>query len=94
MAVAGRLSVGFRIDVMRAAELVLRDADDTPRPHLHDRARHRTRARARQRSGQEVTDQIAMVILGGLFTSTAPNLFLPPAIFLRYGQAPELTARP
>jgi Cu/Ag efflux pump CusA len=31
-----------------------------------------------------------MTILGGLFTSTVLNLFLLPAIFLRYGGAPDL----
>ena len=29
---------------------------------------------------------MAVVILGGLFTSTVLNLFLLPAIFLRYGR--------
>ena len=29
---------------------------------------------------------MAVVILGGLFTSTVLNLFLLPAIYLRYGQ--------
>ncbi|MEQ1574519.1 MAG: efflux RND transporter permease subunit, partial [Vicinamibacterales bacterium] len=38
------------------------------------------------RSGQEVEHPMAVVILGGLFTSTVLNLFLLPAIFLRYGQ--------
>ncbi|MGH9385312.1 MAG: efflux RND transporter permease subunit [Vicinamibacterales bacterium] len=37
------------------------------------------------RSGQEVEHPMAVVILGGLFTSTVLNLFLLPAIFLRYG---------
>ncbi len=45
------------------------------------------------RSGQEVEHPMAVVIVGGLFTSTVLNLFLLPAIFLRYGQAgPSLTA--
>jgi CzcA family heavy metal efflux pump len=39
------------------------------------------------RSGHEIEHPMAVVILGGLFTSTALNLFLLPAIYLRYGQA-------
>jgi CzcA family heavy metal efflux pump len=38
------------------------------------------------RSGQEVEHPMAVVILGGLFTSTVLNLFLLPAIFLKYGR--------
>jgi len=38
------------------------------------------------RSGQEVEHPMAVVILGGLFTSTVLNVFLLPAIFLRYGR--------
>ena len=38
------------------------------------------------RSGQEVEHPMAVVIVGGLFTSTLLNLFLLPAIFLRYGR--------
>ena len=33
---------------------------------------------------------MAVVILGGLFTSTVFNLFLLPAIFLRYGGTKNL----
>lgn len=36
-------------------------------------------------SGQEVEHPMAVVILGGLFTSTVLNLFLLPAVYLRYG---------
>jgi CzcA family heavy metal efflux pump len=39
------------------------------------------------RSGQEVEHPMAVVILGGLFTSTLLNLFLLPPIYLRYGQS-------
>jgi len=39
------------------------------------------------RSGHEIEHPMAVVILGGLFTSTVLNLFLLPAIYLRYGQA-------
>ncbi|HET7697563.1 MAG TPA: efflux RND transporter permease subunit [Vicinamibacterales bacterium] len=50
------------------------------------------------RSGQEVEHPMAVVILGGLFTSTVLNLFLLPALFLRYGRVsaaeePVLAAR-
>ncbi|HEY7499264.1 MAG TPA: efflux RND transporter permease subunit [Vicinamibacterales bacterium] len=38
------------------------------------------------RSGHEIEHPMAVVILGGLFTSTALNLFLLPAIYLRYGK--------
>jgi CzcA family heavy metal efflux pump len=38
------------------------------------------------RSGYEIEHPMAVVILGGLFTSTVLNLFLLPAIYLRYGQ--------
>jgi CzcA family heavy metal efflux pump len=37
------------------------------------------------RSGHEIEHPMAVVILGGLFTSTILNLFLLPAIFMRYG---------
>ena len=38
------------------------------------------------RSGQEVEHPMAVVILGGLFTSTLLNLFLLPPLYLRYGR--------
>ena len=38
------------------------------------------------RSGQEVEHPMAVVILGGLFTSTVLNLFLLPPLYLRYGR--------
>jgi CzcA family heavy metal efflux pump len=41
------------------------------------------------RSGQEVEHPMAVVILGGLFTSTVLNVFLLPAIFLKYGGRTE-----
>jgi Cu/Ag efflux pump CusA len=37
------------------------------------------------RSGHEIEHPMAVVIVGGLFTSTVLNLFLLPAIYLRYG---------
>ena len=39
------------------------------------------------RSGHEIEYPMAVVILGGLVTSTILNVFLLPAIYLRYGQA-------
>ena len=38
------------------------------------------------RSGQEVEHPMAVVILGGLVTSTVLNLFLLPALYYRYGR--------
>ncbi len=37
------------------------------------------------RSGQEVEHPMAVIILGGLFTSTVLNVFLLPALFLEFG---------
>jgi Cu/Ag efflux pump CusA len=39
------------------------------------------------RSGHEIEHPMAVVILGGLTTSTILNVFLLPAIYLRFGQA-------
>ena len=39
------------------------------------------------RSGHEIEHPMAVVILGGLVTSTVLNVFLLPAIYLRFGQA-------
>jgi CzcA family heavy metal efflux pump len=39
------------------------------------------------RPGQEIEHPMAVVILGGLFTSTILNLFFLPALYLRYGRA-------
>jgi len=39
------------------------------------------------RSGHEIEHPMAVVILGGLATSTILNVFLLPAIYLRFGQA-------
>lgn len=38
------------------------------------------------RSGHEIEHPMAVVILGGLVTSTVLNLVLLPAIYLRYGR--------
>jgi CzcA family heavy metal efflux pump len=37
------------------------------------------------RAGQEIEHPMAVVILGGLFTSTLLNLFVVPAVYLRWG---------
>ena len=42
---------------------------------------------AGDRSGHEIEHPMAVVILGGLVTSTILNLFLLPAIYLRYGRS-------
>jgi Cu/Ag efflux pump CusA len=39
------------------------------------------------RSGHEIEHPMAVVILGGLVTSTILNVFLLPAIYLRYGRS-------
>ena len=41
------------------------------------------------RPGRELEQPMAIVILGGLFTSTALNLLVMPALFLRYGRRAE-----
>jgi Cu/Ag efflux pump CusA len=42
---------------------------------------------AGDRSGHEIEHPMAVVILGGLVTSTVLNVFLLPAIYLRYGRS-------
>jgi Cu/Ag efflux pump CusA len=39
--------------------------------------------------GHEIEHPMAVVILGGLVTSTVLNLFIVPAIYLRFGKEPE-----
>ena len=39
------------------------------------------------RAGYEIEHPLAVVILGGLFTSTLLNLFIVPALYLRYGRS-------
>jgi Cu/Ag efflux pump CusA len=38
------------------------------------------------RPGHEIEHPMAIVILGGLASSTVLNLFLMPAVYLRYGR--------
>jgi Cu/Ag efflux pump CusA len=42
--------------------------------------------------GHEIVHPMAIVILGGLFTSTLLNLFIVPAIYLRFGRGREVLA--
>jgi Cu/Ag efflux pump CusA len=39
-----------------------------------------------ERPGQEIEHPMAVVILGGLFTSTLLSLFVIPALYLRFGR--------
>ena len=83
MAVRGRLCVDLRIDVMRAAELVLRGAEERLAPIVMT-ALVRGLALVpivvgAGRSAQEVDHPMPVVILRGLFTSTVLNLFLLPS---------------
>lgn len=41
------------------------------------------------RPGHEIEHPMAIVILGGLVSSTLLTLFLMPALYLRYGQAQQ-----
>src|SRR3954447_17934643 len=41
-----------------------------------------------ERPGQEIEHPLAVVILGGLFTSTLVSLFVVPALYLRFGVPP------
>jgi Cu/Ag efflux pump CusA len=44
------------------------------------------------RAGYEIEHPLAVVILGGLVTSTLLNLFIVPALYLKYGQPATLEA--
>jgi Cu/Ag efflux pump CusA len=39
-----------------------------------------------ERPGQEIEHPLAIVILGGLVTSTLLNLFVTPSLYLRFGK--------
>ena len=39
-------------------------------------------------AGHEVEHPMAIVIIGGLVTSTLLNLFVVPSLYLRYGKSP------
>jgi Cu/Ag efflux pump CusA len=39
-----------------------------------------------ERPGHEIEHPLAVVILGGLFTSTLLNLFVVPSVYLRFGR--------
>jgi Cu/Ag efflux pump CusA len=40
-----------------------------------------------ERPGQEIEHPLAIVILGGLFTSTLLSLFVIPSLYLRFGKS-------
>ncbi len=44
------------------------------------------------RAGYEIEHPLAVVILGGLFTSTLLNLFIVPALHLMYGRSAQMSA--
>ena len=44
------------------------------------------------RAGYEIEHPLAVVILGGLVTSTLLNLFIVPALYLKYGRSAVITA--
>lgn len=43
---------------------------------------------AGQRAGTEILQPMALVVLGGLVTASLLNLFILPAIYLRFGSSP------
>ena len=43
--------------------------------------------------GHEIENPLAVVILGGLFTSTLLNLFVVPSLYLRFGRRKDLLPR-
>src|SRR5438094_1206761 len=45
-------------------------------------------------AGREIEGPMAIVILGGLITSTALNLLVLPSLALRYGKLHEVAAAP
>jgi CzcA family heavy metal efflux pump len=47
-----------------------------------------------ERPGQEIEHPLAIVILGGLVTSTLLNLFVTPSLYLRFGRSRQGSATP
>ncbi len=45
------------------------------------------------RAGYEIEHPLAVVILGGLCTSTLMNLFIVPALYLKYGRSARIDAK-
>jgi Cu/Ag efflux pump CusA len=41
--------------------------------------------------GHEIEHPLAVVVLGGLFTSTLLNLFVVPSLYLRFGRGRDRT---
>ena len=46
------------------------------------------------RAGHEIEHPLAVVILGGLFTSTLLSLFVLPSLYLRFGHRRQRAALP
>ena len=72
-------------------DLVLAGLPRAAGPDPHDDPRHRAGAGAPGRDGgrpgHEIEYPMAIVILGGLLTSTLLNLFVVPSLYLRFGRA-------
>jgi Cu/Ag efflux pump CusA len=47
-----------------------------------------------QRPGHEIEHPLAVVVLGGLATSTLLNLLVLPSLYLRFGRTPGRPAQP
>ena len=68
--------------------------------HAVEHAKHggSSVARTGNQPGQEIEFPMAVVILGGLVTSTLLNLFVLPALYLRFGagtaHGPEIVMTP
>jgi Cu/Ag efflux pump CusA len=43
--------------------------------------------------GHEIEHPLAVVVLGGLVTSTLLNLFVVPSLYLRFGRASQVAER-
>lgn len=75
------------------SQLVLRAAEERLTPILMSAAAATVvllpLALGGQRPGFEVIHPMAIVILGGLVTSTLLNLFVTPAIYMQFGSSPE-----
>ena len=73
-----------------SAATAIRGASERRRADPHDGAGHRARPAAGGarlgRPGGEIDGPMAIVILGGLVTSTALNLLVLPTLALAYGR--------
>ena len=66
----------------RCARAVVADPDD----HAGDRPCARAARGRRRQPGHEIEHPLAVVVLGGLVTSTLLNLFVVPALYLRFAK--------